>query len=523
MADHFDLVVIGGGAAGLLAAVAARRMGRTVLVLEASGFAGGATAVSDGRLWLPGNPLAAKAGIPDSIEDAATYLDAQAGPGTPILAQRRQVLLRTSGTLARWLMSSKVPLTLVKGVPDHQPELPGGTRQGRVLATATLDRRVLGAWSTALAPGDAHRPGPLRLVPLPRHTATAGEALAGHLLHRATANGVDLRLNSPVTELMVEGSRVTGVVATRDGVDVDVSADQVLLASGGFEASQPLREEYLPLPTQAAWSASGVANLGDLLAQAMAVGAAAEGLDDAWWTPVLVVDGVAHHLDEVRGKPGCLVVDAAGDRFFDEAAPDYLAARALYDRNRGVRAVPSFLILDSRHRKAHALGPWPAGTAARKAQEAGDVVRAGSLNDLAQELGIDRAGLLGTVVRYNGFAAKGRDQDFGRGDSAWDGFLGEPGRRKNPNLGKVDKPPFWGVRVHPGDQGTKGGLVIDADSRVLRSDGGPIEGLYACGGAAASGYPGVSPAPGAALAAALVEAFLAATDRRPGKESTGSG
>jgi len=90
---------------------------------------------------------------------------------------------------------------------------------------------------------------------------------------------------------------------------------------------------------------------------------------------------------------------------------------------------------------------------------------------------------------------------------------GERGKRRNASLGKLDKSPFWAVKVYPGDAGTKGGLLIDADARVLRPDGTPLAGLYACGGSAASLFHGVSPAPGAALGSALVEAFLAATHR----------
>ena len=119
-------------------------------------------------------------------------------------------------------------------------------------------------------------------------------------------------------------------------------------------------------------------------------------------------------------------------------------------------------------------------------------------------------------MRFNGFAGKGKDIDFKRGESAWDAAAGEAGKggkRRNPSLGKVEKPPFFAVKVYPGDTGTKGGLLIDATSRVLTPDGTVLPGLYACGGAAASLFKNTSPAPGAALGAALVEAFLAATDQ----------
>lgn len=514
MEQDFDLVVVGAGAAGLLAAVAARRLGERVLVVDADTLAGGGTAGADGLIWLPGNHLMAKLGVTDSAAEAEEYLAALLGPTTVAsTADRRSAYLRTAGKLARWLTSSNVALAPVKGLPDHHSDLPGGKPQGRVLHAQPMDRRVLGDWSASLRPDSDNERGLVRrLLPGRRNTRTAGEALAGQLLHRATANGVEVWLDSPVVGLLGDGA-VTGVVVTQDDVEVPVTAHRVLLASGGFERNQSLREEYLPLPTEEAWSVSGATNTGELLNLAVAQGAATAALDDAWWAPVMLVGGQAWSLDGARGKPHSLIVDSAGDRFFNEAAPANTAGRALYDRSRGVRAVPSFLVLDNRHRQNVPLGPWAANSTPKAAIESGDIVRAGTLNDLAQALGVDRAGLLGTVVRFNGFASKGKDLDFKRGESAWDAAIGEPGKRRNPSLGKVDKPPFWAVKVYPGDTGTKGGLVIDAASRVLRPDGSVLAGLYACGGAAASLFKGATPGPGAALGAALVEAFLAATDQ----------
>ncbi len=520
MTADYDVVVVGAGAAGLLAAVAARRLGNTVLVVEADHLAGGGTAVSDGQLWLPANHLMAKL-APDSPADAEQYLEALLGPVTSASsAQRRAAYVRTAPKLARWLTQSNIPLAPVRGLPDYESDLPGGKPQGRVLATQPLERRVLGEWADSLRPGEAGGRGGLRrFLPGRRTTRTPGEALTGHLLHRATANGVELWLDSPVVDLLGDDAAVTGVVVRRAGTDQPVTASQVVLASGGFESNQSLREEYLPLPTDAAWTTSAAGNAGELLNPAMAHGAATAGLDDAWWTPVMLADGTAWSLDDVRGKPHCVIVDSAGDRFFDESAPANTAGRALYERSRGVRSVPSYLILDNRHRQSVPLGPWPAGSTPRKAQDAGEIVRAGTLNDLAQALGIDRAGLLGTAVRFNGFASKGTDPDFARGESAWGASAGERGKRRNPSLGKLDKPPFWAVKVYPGDLGTKGGVLIDADSRALRPDGTVLPGLYACGGAAASLFAGTAPAPGAALGAALIEAFLAATHKAPTRGS----
>lgn len=522
MAEHsFDLVVVGAGASGLLAAIAARRLGRNVLVVEATALAGGSTAGSDGKLWLPANPLQAKLGVTDSAAEAIEYLDAVLGATTDAsTTERRTGYANLSGKIARWLVSSHVPLAVVKTLPDHHPDLPGGKAKGRVLATQPLDRRTLGDNAQLLAPSEPARRGPLGLIPsglplpLPRNTETSGEALVGNLLHRALANGVQLWLESPVVSLLSDDQAVTGVRVRRGTGEVDVAAEQVLLASGGYEHSQDLREEYLPLPTSAEWSVTGVPNDGALLAMATALGAGTALLTEAWWTPVMISEGRAYRLDSQRGKPHSLIVDTAGDRYFDEATFAHAAGRALYDRNRGVRAVPSYLIMDNRHRQAHPLGPWPAGKTPKQAIEAGEIFKAATLNDLAQATGIDRAGLLGTVVRFNGFAAKNNDPDFGRGASIWDLALGDHTSKKATSVGKLDKQPFWAVPVYPGDSGTKGGLLIDADSRVLRTDGSAIAGLYACGGAAASLFKSASPAPGVALGAALVEAFAAATDQR---------
>ncbi len=512
-----DVVVVGGGAAGLLAAVAARRLGHQVLVCEAGPLVGGATAGGDGRIWLPANQLMEKLGVGDSTVEAAEYLDAVLGaPTAASSAARRAAYVDTAPRLVRWLSSSKVPLVAERDAADHHRDAPGAKPSGRVVRSQAFDRRVLGEWAAALrSPSSpAARPLSERVFSRfgPGHASRGtGEALAAELLHRAVGNGVELWLDSPVIGLVEGEAGIEGVTVRRlvHGTDSDAGVTVraragVILAAGGFEASQALREEYLPLPTDAAWSAAGTANDGSAIQLAVAHGAATAAMDEAWWTPVMLVDGDAHPLDEERLRPHAIIVDQTGSRFLDESAPAGQVGRQLYERSHGVRSIPSYLVMDNRFRKQFALGPWAASSTPRAALESGDLVKAGSLNELAQALGIDRAGLLGTAVRFNGFARKGRDQDFERGES----LVGN-GRRRNESLGKIDKPPFWAVRVYPGDLGTKGGLLVDADGRVVRQDGSAIPGLYACPGTAASMMGRTSPGPGAALGEALVGAFRA--------------
>lgn len=507
-----DLVVVGAGAAGLLAAAAARRLGDDVVVVESSGRAGGTTADGNGLAWLPGNRLAAKGTEPDSTEEVEQYLNAVLGaPTDEHLAARRAAFVRTAPKVSRWLVSSHVPLHAAKPVADDHLDLPGAKAGGRVVVSGPIDRRVLGETEAALSRATGVLREALSWLPVARNTATGGESLVAHLLHRAVANGVQLWLDSTVTGLLTTDGRVTGVTVDRDGVPTQVTASRVLLASGGFAADQALREEFLPLPTDPAWTTAASGNHGELLTLAMGIGAATTNMSAAWWVPVMVSEGRASSVRTALDSPHSMLVDAAGDRYIDETRSDDDLGQLMYDHSRGVRAVPSFLIMDNRHRASTPLGPWGPGNTPRRAIEDGEITRANTLNDLAQATGLDRAGLLGSVVRFNNFAAKGTDSDFRRGRPEATGKA----KRRNPSLGKIDKPPFWAVKVYPGDAGTKGGLVTDASARVLHTDGQVIGGLYACPGTAASIFATGSPSAGASLGESLVAAFLAVTDQRP--------
>ena len=511
-----DVVIVGAGAAGLLAGVAARRLGHDVLVIERSAAVGSATAAADGHLWAPGNDLMGRGGTPsDTPEEALSYLNGLAAPADDVMAARRVAFTRTAAVVSRWLVSSRIGLEVVRGLPDCRPASEGAKAQGRTLRAKASTVRLDDEWSGRLQRSGNDEDAGLwtRLRRLGRGAPPgAGGTLVAELLRRAVSSGVELWLESPMIELLVTDGAVTGVRVDREDGEVDVIAERgVLLACGGFEADAELRKQYLPGPTSVSWSVGG-GNDGAALRAGAQVDAALAELDRAWWVPVLLADGAAHRVDVARVAPHGMIVDVAGDRYFNEAEPGVWAGQRMYEHNRGGLSVPSFLVLDSRHRKQHDLGPWPAGSSAKAAIEAGELLRATSLQELAEGLTVDRAGLLGSAVAFNQLAKRGRDTDFRRGDSAWDKYFGDPLLRRNPSLGSVDRQPFWGVRIYPGDAGTAGGLVIDERSRVLRTDGTPVAGLWACGGAAATCFGGAQPGEGAALSAALVEAYRGIVD-----------
>jgi 3-oxosteroid 1-dehydrogenase len=140
----------------------------------------------------------------------------------------------------------------------------------------------------------------------------------------------------------------------------------------------------------------------------------------------------------------------------------------------------------------------------------GWIVKADTIEGLARALNIDPATLGATMERFNGFVARNRDEDFHRGDRAYDRWLGDPFNKPSPTLGSIDKPPFYAVPVLPGDVGTYGGVVTDEHARVLRQDGSVIAGLYATGVSTASVMGRSYPGAGASIGPSFTWGYVAA-------------
>src|SRR5262249_21689054 len=144
--------------------------------------------------------------------------------------------------------------------------------------------------------------------------------------------------------------------------------------------------------------------------------------------------------------------------------------------------------------------------------------RASTLAELAGQVGISGEGLTETVQRFNDFARSGKDEDFGRGDSAYDRYYGDPRCRPNPNLAPLALPPYYAIKIVPGDLGTKGGLRTDEHARVLRGDGGVIPGLYAAGNASAAVMGHSYAGAGATIGPAMTFGYIAALDMARAKD-----
>jgi len=302
---------------------------------------------------------------------------------------------------------------------------------------------------------------------------------------------------------------------TRDGRPALIRAGRgVVLAAGGFERNEQMRRRYQRQPIGTEWTTGAAGNTGDAITAGEAAGAALDLMDDAWWGPSIPLSGGPYFCLAERSLPGCLLVNGAGQRFVNESAPYVDAVHAMYDGHcDAVPHIPSWLITDQRYRNSYVFaGLPPRKPLPRRWYAAGAVYRAPTVAELADQVGIDPAALAKTVVRFNEFAQAGRDEDFHRGNSAYDRYYSDPRRRPNPCLAPLDTPPFYAVKIVPGDLGTKGGLRTDERARVLRADGTPIAGLYAAGNTSAAVMGHSYAGAGATIGPAMTFGYLAALD-----------
>jgi 3-oxosteroid 1-dehydrogenase len=145
-------------------------------------------------------------------------------------------------------------------------------------------------------------------------------------------------------------------------------------------------------------------------------------------------------------------------------------------------------------------------------RESGWLKEGATIEELARAIDVDPATLKSTIERWNGFVEAGEDKDFHRGLRAYDSYLGDPFFTEGPNktMGKIEQGPFYAAEVIPADVGTYGGVVTDVNARVLKADGSPIEGLYACGISTASPWGGVYPGAGASVGPSMTFGWIAA-------------
>jgi 3-oxosteroid 1-dehydrogenase len=270
-------------------------------------------------------------------------------------------------------------------------------------------------------------------------------------------------------------------------------------------------DRYIP-GMSAEWTATAEGDTGEVIEAAAQAGAALAQMDSFIGGQMTVLPGGrAAMVQSDMCKPHSITVDQTGERYVSESSNYTDFTRAILERNKQVPAVPSWMILDSEYIDTYMLVGTMAGT--KKPQQwfdEGFLRQADTIEELAVKLNLDPAKLRATVDRFNDFARKGRDEDFHRGDSAYEKFMGDAVDTKSPSLGTIEKGPFYAIPVYPGEVGTFGGLLTDEYARVLREDGSPIPGLYATGTSAASVMGKVSPGAGVNVGQSFTWGYVSA-------------
>ena len=515
--DRFDVIVVGSGG-GLIGAYAAARRGLRTLVIEKTEFVGGTTAYSGAGIWLPGNPAEVRAGLEGGPEAARPYLDAIIGDDAPVAL--REAYLATGPAVVEELEADPAFGQFEwRGVPDYFWDAPGALRSGRTIFPTDLARSELGDLEPLVRrPLWTERWGVER-----GDVMTGGQALIGRALlaFMGTGNGT-VRTETAFDRLIVENHRVVGVEAITNGERVELLADRgVLLAAGGFERNRELRQQHQsPITDQ--WTSGSPVNTGDALLAGIEAGADTALLDEAWFAPgVIAPDGLPVFYTMVWSG---IWVNADGKRFMNERLPYDRAGHELLRAHResGVSNLPTHWVFDQRQVDNDAFRmlpvdpPVPDWFDVEAWIDAGVLIRADTLEELAEAIGVPADALGATVDEFNDFARTGVDEDFHRGETPWDRvvahMMGKHTDGPNMCLGIIGEAPFYAVQVVVTDLGTKGGLVTDDHARVLRPDGSTIAGLYASGNTMAPALGRIYPGAGGPIGSAMVFSYLAALD-----------
>lgn len=549
--NQYDVVVVGSGGSAFTAAITARKQGLSVLMVEKDPDFGGTTAFSGGVLWIPGNHHSKTMGD-DSREDALTYIAQEAGNyfdrdrveafldnGPDMVAfLERETEARfypfAYPDYHPWYNGSRAIRSI--GIHDYKPSALGkyrkllkqGLRQTQFMGIAvgsnvemkqlmsagrSLKGMAFVAGKLLKAFGETLRYG--RPEPI-----TRGRALIGRLAVSAFDMGVELWLSSPAVELIAQDGRVTGLVVSRGGQRTEVHAAKgVILASGGFGHDEA-RTSALYSHKRAGRrhvSLASPGNTGDGAAMAESLGGFVETnvQQPSAWMPVSLIPGLTgpfgiwpHIVD--RQRAGFLCVTRKGTRFTNESQPYHDFIPRLVEACADLDETCCYLICDHATIRRNGMGyvkpaPVPMGAQLRS----GYLLKGETLAELAAQAGIDAAALVQTVARFNDYARDGVDPDFGRGGNIYDHSQGDLEHKPNPNLGPVEKGPFYAVKILPGDIGNFAGIRTDRHARVVTREGQPVGGLYACGNDALSFISGGYAGAGGTLGPGMTMAYIA--------------
>lgn len=546
-----DTLVIGSGAGGLLSALVAASNRAEVLVVEKEALWGGTSATSGAGIWIPASDQARAAGFEDKTEDAFNYVRKLSADNVPDANIR--AFVDNAADMLRWVTANTDINYQAFPYPDYHAENPGGSPTGyRTHMPLPVDGKKLGKdvetlrfaspaaslfgylnwhfdetyillfrapfwwWHLAKSLARYWLDWPFRFKSRKDRRLTLGNALLGGLRLVLNEKNVPVWLETPMEELVTEKGKVVGAIVHHKGKSLRIKARKgVVLAAGGFDKNQEMRDAHAPLYTRALYSGGTSGNTGDSIRAGLGVGAQTLNMQSAWAAPVFYVPG------EDRGRlctieralPGSMMVNQKGERYLNEAASYHIVGQIMARREKEHGdASPTWFVFDHRYRHSYPVGPlYPIMPDWLQRGEVKGILKKGrTIEELAEAMGVPADTLSQTVSRYNEHAINGEDPDFHRGAAAYDKMYGDPRVGPNPCLRPLDKGPFYAMPMYPGDIGTNGGLLTDDQARVLDTKGKPIAGLYAVGNNAASAMGESYPGAGVTIGPAMTFGYIAA-------------
>ena len=414
--EDYDVVVVGGGGAGFAAAVTAKEEGADVILLEKLPQVGGNTLISGGEMSAPGNELQEKEGIEDSKELFAE--DVKEAGGDPELID---VLAEHATEDAYWLRDD--------------------------IGVKWLDNLMFfGGHSVKRS-----------LIP----EAHSGNELIKNYLKKCEELGIEVVTEADVKELLSKDDKIAGVRAETPDGDLTINAKSVVLASGGFGANEEMTYENDKEIDEHVKSTNSPGATGDGIIMAEELGADTVDMDQIQLYPICDVEtGRILYVGDTRLVGGALLVNKEGNRFVEELGTRREISLAIKDQTDHV----GYLLWDEKSNEE-------TGTMASNPDEAeeqfekGNLVKADTIEELADHFEIDKDELLKTVETFNENSAKEEDPDFNLRMLGW----------------TIDEAPYYMLKAAPAVHHTMGGLKINTDAQVLDKDGNWIDGLYAAG------------------------------------------
>jgi 3-oxosteroid 1-dehydrogenase len=552
--ETFDVIVVGSGAAGAIAALRAKELGQSVLIVEKAHKFGGTSATSGGVLWIPNHQLTPS---DDSREKALQYLDSLIK--SKVQRDRLEAFVDKGPELIRFMKTVGIGVSSAYW-PDYYANAPCA-RTDRSIICGTFDGTELGDKFTLMREqytrfkllnryamdlpeffaistrGKGYILAFLKILwrfwtdfstrSLTRRDRrfTSGAALMGQVYKQVFNRGIELRMETRMDELVLADGKVAGIKVDNFGRKYEIRArNGVVLCAGGFEWNQELRERFFPVPGLTRHSSTPEdANRGEALLAAMKIGAATEHTEGCWWIPTMHMPmPKTSNFEEIHqaafdvGRPHSVCVNRNGVRFVDEACSydDFGGAMVRDHLATGANA-PCWLVFDATFRtKFTAGGFMPTALMPDRAipPDYWDhyIFRADTIDALAQKIHLPVEVLKKTVANMNEYARTGVDPEFGRGGNAYDQMFGDPQVKPNPCLGPIAVPPYYAVPINIGDLGTKGGLKADAHARVVDGSGRPIPNLYAAGNNSGSPFGNLYPGAGGTIGPAMTFGFIAA-------------